>query len=690
MEYLLKSSALIAVFYICYILFLQRETFFDANRWFLFLGLITSILFPLLVIPIYVDMPATTNGGFSVIATTAQTTPEPSFDLTTLTLWVYAIGVSFFLGRLLIQFLSLMKLINKNDKEKSGKYTYIRTSEPLSPFSFFKWIVFNPKLFSEKELELILQHEKIHASQLHSIDTVLVDLATALFWFNPFIWLYRKVLKQNLEFIADQHTQKQSKNDERYQKLLLKTSLPEQNLNIVNTFYNSSIRLKLFGKQITLFNTLGQVKKRIVMLHKSKSNLMNTWKYSIVVPLLVIFAMTFNTEIIAQTTVAEKETAKSDQQNILKFVVTKDTKDQQLDFIKEKIEEKGATIAFKNVKRNSKNEITGIKVAYNLENTKLVHSKKLSEPIKPIEISMNPSNGKIDMSEQVSTLSQTFNIETDEDGHTILNKSSSKSSVINITDENGNKEKITLEDGYTMIEKSGKKFYVTKDKKQLIITTDSTGTFQKINLTTDTIITPKSNSSQNSAFTISSGVSKIVYSDDEDDKGEVIFEQRASVISNFKNPPLYILDGKEISEQEMQTVDPNTIKSLDVIKNKAATKKYGKKGDNGVILITSKKDGFSKSENQEIIFENQINQKIIKLEVDEDTEIIHERPSNLLSNSKNPPLYIVDGKETTREQMDAINETNIASVFVLKGEQATKQYGKKGENGVIIVTTKKK
>lgn len=690
MEYLLKSSALIAVFYICYILFLQRETFFDANRWFLFLGLITSILFPLLVIPIYVDMPATTNGGFSVIATTAQTTPEPSFDLTTLTLWVYAIGVSFFLGRLLIQFLSLMKLINKNDKEKSGKYTYIRTSEPLSPFSFFKWIVFNPKLFSEKELELILQHEKIHASQLHSIDTVLVDLATALFWFNPFIWLYRKVLKQNLEFIADQHTQKQSKNDERYQKLLLKTSLPEQNLNIVNTFYNSSIRLKLFGKQITLFNTLGQVKKRIVMLHKSKSNLLNTWKYSIVVPLLVIFAMTFNTEIIAQTTVAEKETAKSDQQNILKFVVTKDTKDQQLDFIKEKIEEKGATIAFKNVKRNSKNEITGIKVAYNLENTKLVHSKKLSEPIKPIEISMNPSNGKIDMSEQVSTLSQTFNIETDEDGHTILNKSSSKNSVINITDENGNKEKITLEDGYTMIEKSGKKFYVTKDNKQLIITTDSTGTFQKINLTTDTIITPKSNSSQNSAFTISSGVSKIVYSDDEDDKGEVIFEQRASVISNFKNPPLYILDGKEISEQEMQTVDPNTIKSLDVIKNKAATKKYGKKGDNGVILITSKKDGFSKSENQEIIFENQINQKIIKLEVDEDTEIIHERPSNLLSNSKNPPLYIVDGKETTREHMDAINETYIASVFVLKGEQATKQYGKKGENGVIIVTTKKK
>lgn len=643
MEYLLKSCALIAVFYICYILFLQRETFFEANRWFLLLGLITSILFPLLVIPIYVDMPATTNGGFSVIVTTAQTTPEPSFDLTTLTLWVYAIGVSFFLGRLLIQFLSLMKLINKNDKEKSGKYTYIRTSESLSPFSFFKWIVFNPKLFNEKELELILQHEKIHASQSHSIDTVLVDLAAALFWFNPFIWLYRKVLKQNLEFIADQHTQKQSKNDERYQKLLLKTSLPEQNLNIVNTFYNSSIRLKLFGKQITLFNTLGQVKKRIVMLHKSKSNLMNTWKYSIVVPLLVIFAMTFNTEIIAQTTVAEKETAKSDQQNILKFVVTKDTKDQQLDFIKEKLADKGAIISFKNVKRNIKNEITAIKIKFDYKNNSGNTSINLSQPISPIEISINPSNDSINVGQQTSELSQSFDIITDEDGQVIISEST--------TD--------PIENSFRIV---GKKINKNATNKDTIFIENTTG--------------------------------KVSYKNTIDENNKVITVKKTNsethIFNNDESSPLVFLDGKKIKNDEMDTIDPNSILNIQVLKDKAITKKYGKKGDNGVILITSKKDGFSKSENQEIIFENQINQKIIKLEVDEDTEIIHERPSNLLSNSKNPPLYIVDGKETTREQMDAINETNIESVFVLKGEQATKQYGKKGENGVIIVTTKKK
>ncbi|MBA6152963.1 M56 family metallopeptidase [Gelidibacter maritimus] len=688
MEYLLKSSALIVVFYACYMLFLQRETFFNANRWFLLLGLMTSILLPLFVIPIYVEAPAIHYSGFTMVATTIQTTPEPTFDVMTLLIWSYIFGATFFLGRLMVQFISLVKIIKNNDKKKISKYIYINTSQDVTPFSFFKWIVFNPELFKDEELELILQHEKIHASQFHSIDTVLIDLATVLFWFNPFIWLYRNALKQNLEFIADHHTQKQTSCEERYQKLLLKTSLPEQDLIVVNTFFNSPIQLKLFGKQITLFTTFGQVKKRIVMLHQSKSNLMNAWKYSIVVPILVIFALTFNTETIAQTTVAEKETAIEDQQNILKFVVTKDTKDQQLDFIKEKLTEKGATISFRNVKRNSKNEITGIKVAYSIESTKLVHSKKLPEPIKPIEISLNPSTGDIHVGEQTHGLGQTFKIETDGNGQRSLNKINSKSSVINITDEKGNKESIKLENGHTMIEKSGKKFYVTKDKKQLIITTDSTGTSQKINLTTDTIIAPKSNSSQNSTFSISTGVSKIVYSDDENDQGEVIFEQRASVFSSLENPPLYILNGKEISEQEMQTVDPNTIKSLDVIKDKAATKKYGKKGEHGVILITSKK--IAKAEDGELIFENKDNPKTNSLEADQNIEIIYEKPSNIFSQSKHQPLYIIDGKETTKEEMDALNQSNIASVYILKGEQATKEYGKKGKNGVIIVTTKKK
>ena len=54
MEYSLKASAVIALFYICYKIFLQRETFFESNRWFLLIGLITAFTIPMIVIPIYV------------------------------------------------------------------------------------------------------------------------------------------------------------------------------------------------------------------------------------------------------------------------------------------------------------------------------------------------------------------------------------------------------------------------------------------------------------------------------------------------------------------------------------------------------------------------------------------------------------------------------------------------------------
>lgn len=221
MDYFLKASAITIIFYACYIIFLQRETFFNSNRWFLTAGLITAALFPMLVIPIYVEVTRSPLDGFTMMATTDQNMPE-SFDWALLLYWIYGIGASFFLGRLIIQLISLLTLIKKNDKKKIDHFTFVETHQNTTPFSFFSWIVYNPNQFNPKELELILKHEKVHAQQMHSLDVLLMDLATALFWFNPALWLYRKALKQNLEFIADRDTQRQSDCEERYQKLLLK------------------------------------------------------------------------------------------------------------------------------------------------------------------------------------------------------------------------------------------------------------------------------------------------------------------------------------------------------------------------------------------------------------------------------------------------------------------------------------
>jgi hypothetical protein len=57
---------------------------------------------------------------------------------------------------------------------------------------------------------------------------------------------------------------------------------------------------------------------------------------------------------------------------------------------------------------------------------------------------------------------------------------------------------------------------------------------------------------------------------------------------NSSERPLFILDGSEISYEEMQKIDPNTIKSINVFKVKNAIEKYGEKGKKGVVEFTIK------------------------------------------------------------------------------------------------------
>ncbi|EPR73863.1 Regulatory sensor-transducer, BlaR1/MecR1 family [Winogradskyella psychrotolerans RS-3] len=259
MEYLLKASAVIAIMYLCFYFFLKKETFFEHNRWFLLTGLVLALIFPLIVIPVYIPVEPIANEVTTFISsapsnfiTTAQ--PEVAFDWYKLIPILYSIGLIAFTGQFVFQFGSLVLLLLKNPKHKDQHFTYVIVDNKISPFSFFKWIVYNPESYETEELQLILTHEKVHVNQFHSIDIISTQLACILFWFNPLIWLYRKEVRQNLEYIADSKTQSLTNTTKEYQHLLLKTSVTNHATIVSNNFYNSSI------------------KKRILMLNKSRSN----------------------------------------------------------------------------------------------------------------------------------------------------------------------------------------------------------------------------------------------------------------------------------------------------------------------------------------------------------------------------------------------------------------------------------
>lgn len=132
--------------------------------------------------------------------------------------------------------------------------------------------------------------------------------------------------------------------------------------------------------------------------------------------------------------------------------------------------------------------------------------------------------------------------------------------------------------------------------------------------------------------------------------------------------PLYIVDKKELSEQNFKQINTNDIRSIKVLKGEKATEKYGNKARFGAVVVDTKNDG-------------------IKIKGEPHNAVLVGMPA-VSNNSK--PLYILDKKEVSEKDFNNINPDTIKAVTVLKNEKAVAIYGEKGKNGVIIIQTKKK
>ena len=357
--YLLKSSGLIAAFYLAYYFLLRKETFFTSNRWFLLTGLVTSAVLPSFFIEkiVFVEAPKfVPNPIINTISNSAPTTEiieKPiEIDWFQIGIYVYGIIALLLLFKVLFNLISLFKVLDNKQVLKQDKFQFIDVNENLAPFSFFNYIVYNSSLYSESELQSILLHEKIHSAQKHSFDVLVTNLFSVLFWFNPFIYLYKKAVIQNLEYIADSEAIAQIDDKKSYQMALLKVVSHQNCLPITNHFYQSLI------------------KKRIVMLNKNQSNKRNSWKYAVIIPALVAFVILFQVKVIAQeklTTLEDGSQITSTTQNVVEMNWNKNSPNEE--FENDVIEGKksGLDFTFSNIKRNKNNEITQITISYHDE-----------------------------------------------------------------------------------------------------------------------------------------------------------------------------------------------------------------------------------------------------------------------------------------------------------------------------------
>ena len=349
-EYFGKVNGLLILFFVVYIIFLKKDTFFQYNRWFLMIGLLASLVLPLVILRkiIWVERPKIIDSFDAMpIEQTQQTSNQITenivvFDLNLIFMIGYFAVVMVLFVKLFFEYYSYKRILkDKISIIKNGIKT-IEMSENINPFSFFKTIVLNPSLYSEIELKAIIAHENVHVRQFHSVDVLVSKLFTIVFWYNPIMWFYRKFMIQNLEYIADNKAV-DNYNFKQYQYTLLKHTTNMSCVALTNPFYQSLI------------------KKRIVMLNKKPSTRANQLKLAIIAPMLAIFVWQFQTKIVAQEKISAVQS--TSQSPKIEIEISKNTTDvfmaTQTVLLKKN---HNIDLTFSKLRRNKNAEITAIKV----------------------------------------------------------------------------------------------------------------------------------------------------------------------------------------------------------------------------------------------------------------------------------------------------------------------------------------
>uniref|UniRef100_UPI003216FF01 M56 family metallopeptidase n=1 Tax=uncultured Draconibacterium sp. TaxID=1573823 RepID=UPI003216FF01 len=295
-NFIIESGVSLSLLSVIYILFLRRETFFRLNRIFLLISVTFSILLPFLKFRVYEPksimlaevtvtpyrnlLEAVTIYGQDFSGSLVQT-----ISSSRLIIIIYLLGLLFFLVRFIFRLIQVSILIIKNPVQQVGAVKFVSVTKEFSPFSFLRYIFINPEKRNEAGYEKIVAHEMEHIKQGHSFDVLILEIMTVLQWFNPFMWILKRVIRENHEFLADRAVLNSGISAAQYKQLLLSQAVGFQ-IEMANSFNTSMI------------------KNRIKMISKIKSSKIANLKYVFgiltVLALVVVFACEQKETIVAE------------------------------------------------------------------------------------------------------------------------------------------------------------------------------------------------------------------------------------------------------------------------------------------------------------------------------------------------------------------------------------------------------
>ena len=242
-----KVAVLIAVFYMFYRLMLARETFHRVNRVVLLLTAVASFVLPLCVITLHKTVTLAARPAVSIgdLRLEAATEAEPAlWQMALPTLFI--IGVVATLGHTLASIVRVWLLIRRCEQhpQADGTIICVTGNAEVSPFSWMRYIVMNRDDYEAHDAA-ILAHERGHIRLRHSWDLLLVDLLTALQWFNPAMWMLRQDLCAIHEYEADGEVLSQGINARQYQYLLITKAAGIGGYSLANGISHSTLKNRI-------------------------------------------------------------------------------------------------------------------------------------------------------------------------------------------------------------------------------------------------------------------------------------------------------------------------------------------------------------------------------------------------------------------------------------------------------------
>ena len=278
LPYIIKSAMALALLYTCIIPLLEKETFHRLNRILILGCLIMSFAIPL------VHFTGGTNPTVDMVRQAVQL-PEVLIngDAKELSVWswaeimtcIYIIGAVAIFLMTVVQTVRLTRLLRQCEHTTDNRgNTIVLTDCATSPFCLFHYIVMSRDDYANNR-NYILTHEQEHIRLGHCIDLVILQVATIIQWFNPFVWLIGKNLKAIHEFEVDEAVLNKGIDATQYQKFLV---------------------IKAVGNRLQPFaNNLNKesLKRRIIMMNQKKSNRWMMLKALFIIPVATLAVSVF-------------------------------------------------------------------------------------------------------------------------------------------------------------------------------------------------------------------------------------------------------------------------------------------------------------------------------------------------------------------------------------------------------------